>query len=566
MSFQFFNLEEAAFSIAPNPKYWFMSDRHQEALKQLMYGLDSKDHAQSSGGFVLLTGEVGTGKTTALRTMLKQLPSHCQLAHIVHPGLNSMEMLAAICDGFDIDYQSSDSPKYFIDLIEAYLRQQHAADLQCILVIDEAQHLGVENLELLRLLTNIETDVQKLLRVVLIGQPELQALLAQSNLRQLAQRITARYHLLALDSDETQAYVTFRLQVAGANRTIFSRAALKRLYFHSGGVPRLINLIAERAMQIAADNQLSRVEVKQLYLAAQQTNFSTLDTQPLRWWPWALCGVTIACAAAFSISLLNPDLFAALINGQPKPAIASEPKQVNGANQLLLAESLPEPVLDEPVNQLFVMDESVELQSVIQENWQSIILESNSQASALQKLLRIWGYEVSLAQSRCELVTTLSLQCKEQTSDWHSLKQLNYPAIVSLNIDDNAVYALLRHVREGELELWFDQQRVFVEETWFKRYWQGQMMTLWQQPSGFEGLIKPGARGAIVFWLEQSLSQLQNRSPRALSYYDEQLEASVTQFQLQHQLKADGIVGEQTMIKLMQAIQPLQPQLLEGNS
>ena len=242
---QYFGLAEAPFSIAVNPRYLFMSARHRDALAHLLYGVGS------GGGFILLTGEVGTGKTTLNRCLLEQLPNNTDIAIVLNPALSAVELLATVCDELEIDYPSgTDSLKVLTDALHQFLLRNHQADRRTVLMIDEAQHLGFEVLEQIRLLTNLETDEKKLLQIILTGQPELASMLARPELRQLNQRITARFDLTPLDEQETRTYVRHRLQVAGANdgREIFSGAALRQIYRLSAGVPRVINLLCVRAM------------------------------------------------------------------------------------------------------------------------------------------------------------------------------------------------------------------------------------------------------------------------------------------------------------------------------
>jgi general secretion pathway protein A len=242
----YFGLTDNPFSIAPNPDYLFMSPRHREALAHLTFGL------KESGGFVMLTGEVGTGKTTVSRKLLQDLSDDTQTAVILNPSLSAIELLATVCDELGIKYDTNTSSlKIFTDKILNKLADNHASGINTVLIIDEAQHLMPEVLEQLRLLTNLETTREKLLQVVLIGQPELQQLLRRNELRQLAQRVTARYHLLPLTKAEVVLYVAHRLQVASGNPSIFTSTALSSLFQISGGIPRVINLLCDRAMTIA---------------------------------------------------------------------------------------------------------------------------------------------------------------------------------------------------------------------------------------------------------------------------------------------------------------------------
>lgn len=251
MYLQHFQLNAEPFSIAPNPGMLYPSNRHQEAIGYLQHGLTG------NGGFVMLTGEVGTGKTMVSRAVLGQLGDNVNVAYILNPTLNELQLLQSVCESFELTIPTSPDQKSLSDLLQQFLLDQHHAGNRCLLVIDEAQHLSVDALELLRLFTNIETNERKLLQIVLIGQPELQEKLAQRSLRQLAQRITARYHLLPLTQDETFAYVNHRLALAGSRRPLLEKKAMKALYRLSAGTPRIINLIADRALMGAyAENQV----------------------------------------------------------------------------------------------------------------------------------------------------------------------------------------------------------------------------------------------------------------------------------------------------------------------
>ncbi|AXR05600.1 ExeA family protein [Salinimonas sediminis] len=283
MYLNYFGLSDNPFSIAPNPDYLYMSPRHKEALAHLTFGL------RESGGFVMLTGEVGTGKTTVSRKLLQQLPDNTQVAMILNPTLSALELLATVCDELGIDYDTSKSSlKYFTDCLLAKLAQNHQAGLNTVLLIDEAQHLMPEVLEQLRLLTNLETNREKLLKVVLIGQPELQQLLKRNELRQLAQRITARYHLLPLTAPEVSAYIAHRLSVANGDISIFSPSALRAVHRITGGIPRVINLLCDRALTLSFTRQHSVVR-KRIFLAgAQQILGEDVVAQRLegrqKWW------------------------------------------------------------------------------------------------------------------------------------------------------------------------------------------------------------------------------------------------------------------------------------------
>jgi type II secretory pathway predicted ATPase ExeA len=273
----YFGLEEKPFSIAPNPDYLFMSDRHREALNHLTYGLGD------TGGFVLLTGEVGTGKTTLSRHLMANLPENTQAAFILNPTLSSQELLATLCDELKIRYRKTGATlKTLTDKIQQKLLKNHSDDINTLLIIDEAQHLQPEVLEQLRLLTNLETNTKKLLQVILIGQPELQQLLQRRDLRQLAQRITARYHLLPLNRQEVEQYLKHRLSVAKCFRNIFDKSAISAIHKICQGIPRLMNLLAERSL-INAYNSNNAVVNRKIVLQAAHDALGD-EFQVIPWW------------------------------------------------------------------------------------------------------------------------------------------------------------------------------------------------------------------------------------------------------------------------------------------
>ena len=263
MYLSYFGLTEAPFSIAPDPRYLYMSQRHQEALAHLLYGVNS------DGGFVLLTGEIGAGKTTIFRCLLEQIPESCHVAYIFNPKLTTAELLTTICNEFGIAYPPGNtSIKVFIDYINSFLLRAHAKRQHMVLIIDEAQNLATDVLEQMRLLTNLETNRRKLLQITLIGQPELATLLEKPELRQLAQRIVARYHLGPLSKKEIVDYVRHRLAVSGSQRPLFPVALMDEIYRLTGGVPRLINVLCDRALLGAYVQGRERVDKATLAQAA----------------------------------------------------------------------------------------------------------------------------------------------------------------------------------------------------------------------------------------------------------------------------------------------------------
>src|SRR3974377_658257 len=255
MYLSFFGLNEKPFAITPDPRYLFLSERHAEALAHLLYGINE------AGGFVQLTGEVGTGKTTIVRSLLAETPKNAEIALILNPKMTAPEFLLTICEelGIGVPDSALGSLKDLVDILSEYLLRAHAAGHRVVLVVDEAQNLSPEVLEQVRLLTNLETNTQKLLQIILIGQPELRELLARNELRQLAQRITGRYHLDPLPREETSAYVRHRLRVAGATNEICTPGALREVHRLAQGIPRIINVICDRALLGAYTKDVHRV-------------------------------------------------------------------------------------------------------------------------------------------------------------------------------------------------------------------------------------------------------------------------------------------------------------------
>ena len=266
---RFFGLQQEPFSIAPDPRYLFMSERHREALAHLLYGV------RSGGGFVLLTGEIGAGKTTVCRCFLEQVPRQCNVAYIFNPKQTVEELLESICVEFRIPHEpgkaSPTTVKQHVDVLNEFLLRTHAAGQNNVLIIDEAQLLSADVLEQLRLLTNLETSQRKLLQIILIGQPELRTLLARPELEQLAQRVIARYHLKALSESETRQYIQHRLAVAGLSTALpFNSRALQRIHVLAQGVPRRINLLCDRALLGAYANGQPMANVQIVEKAAAE--------------------------------------------------------------------------------------------------------------------------------------------------------------------------------------------------------------------------------------------------------------------------------------------------------
>lgn len=290
MYLEHYGLTEPPFSITPDPRFVFLSERHRDALAHLLFGIGQG----GGGGFVQLTGEVGTGKTTLCRLLLEQVPEKTRVALVLNPRLTPVELLETVCEELHIDLEGRrGSTKALVDALNAYLLDAYAQGLRVVLVIDEAQNLSVDALEQVRLLTNLETPTQKLLQIVLLAQPELRRILAREDLRQLAQRITARYHLMPLDAAETGEYLRHRYRIAGGARFPFDASAVKRIHAHAGGVPRLVNVIAERSLLAGYAHDVPMLDARWVDRAAA-------EVLPAKrtWRRWAIAAPAAALAVA----------------------------------------------------------------------------------------------------------------------------------------------------------------------------------------------------------------------------------------------------------------------------
>ena len=505
----FFSLTENPFSISPNPKYLYMSDRHTEALTHLVYGL------RDGGGFVLLTGEVGTGKTTVSRCLRQQLPEDTDLAFILNPSLSTEELLASICDAFNLTYSQPATLKTLFDVLHQFLLQNHQAGRRTLLVIDEAQHLMPDVLEQLRLLTNLETDDAKLLQIVLIGQPELQQLLRQPLLRQLAQRITARYHLLPLDLNDVDSYVRFRLQVAGCLQPIFTPSAIRALHRLSGGIPRVINLICERALLGAYAAGRERINDKLLAQAAYEATGVRDEGTTGAVLAFSLAGILMLTAGWFGWQQWG-----------------FLPKQ--------------------PVKKVMV-PVAVPPDAKLMKRFDQAVAEAAYEDQAMQQLYRVWGFETAIDEAHCDSAERANLGCIQGQASLGEIIKLNYPVVARLTEENGPdLYAVVLHVADGQADLLLGSEKWQVSQEWLSKAWGQDYTVLWQLPESSNKIISKRSGPADVLWLETVVSQALHQPPRnKLSRFDNQLATKVRQFQKQEGLTADGVAGEQTLLRLV---------------
>ena len=518
----FFGLNEKPFSITPDPRYLFMSERHGEALAHLVYGVTE------SGGFIQLTGEVGTGKTTLCRSLLlNRMPGNADVAVVLNPQLSAPEFLEAICEELGIDMPSSGgSIKALINALNEHLLQAHSEGRRTILIVDEAQNLAPDVLEEVRLLTNLETSKQKLLQIILIGQPELRELLARTDLRQLAQRITGRYHLEPLTREETNQYIEHRLQVAGALGEVFDAGAKRAVFKLSQGVPRLINVICDRALLGAYSQGVRTVNRRLVHRAAREI---TGEPELEKGWRWVLPASVVTVFTMLLIAI------AVWFNDGQTPAIEPPPT----------AEEIPAEVTDapEPVEEVYVtLDEQL-----------ALARELSRRDTALATLFEIWNIDLSNAASPpCTYAQTLGYSCLSDRASWSGLRRLNRPAVLELvDQSGDAHYVVLTAVLEQHAELSIGGVSVTHPVSAVAEMWFGDYQLIWQPPNGISVSLQPGMQDPNVIWLRESLAAIDSQyrsEPFDSDIYDDGLEQQVRAFQRDQRLDVDGLAGRQTQI------------------
>ena len=530
----FFGINEKPFSITPDPRYLFMSERHGEALAHLVYGVTE------SGGFIQLTGEVGTGKTTLCRTLLlNRMPSNADVAVVLNPQLSALEFLEAICEELGVAVpEPRGSIKALIDALNRYLLDAHAEGRRTILVVDEAQNLAPDVLEEVRLLTNLETSKQKLLQIILIGQPELRELLARTDLRQLAQRITARYHLEPLSREETDQYIEHRLKVAGALGEVFDPGAKREVYRLTQGVPRLINVICDRALLGAYSQGSRRVNRRMIRLAASEVTGET-SLQTTNRWAWPALGVTAALVVGVGSWSVWQD--------RVTPPAEAESVAAESAEPAAMPVVKPAPVAAES-------DPYVTLDAQL-----ALATELTTVDAALAILFDLWSIDYRRGGG-CGQAEAAGYSCLNQRGSWSGLKQLDRPAVLSLvDASGDRHHVVLTAIEGEKAELSIGGVSVIhpienVSELWF-----GQYRLLWRPPNGVSTALRAGSRGPNVVWLRESLAAIDARyrtDPADAAVFDSALEQQVREFQRDHRLNVDGLAGHQTQIIINSLLTP----------
>ncbi len=534
MYLTFFGLNEKPFAITPDPRYLYLSERHAEALAHLLYGINE------AGGFVQLTGEVGTGKTTIVRSLLAQTPKNAEIALILNPKMTPAEFLLTICEelGIGVPDSALGSLKDLVDILSHYLLRAHAAGRRVVLVVDEAQNLSPEVLEQVRLLTNLETNTQKLMQIILIGQPELRELLGRNELRQLAQRVTGRYHLNPLSREETAAYVRHRLRVAGSTTDIFAPSALSEAFRLSEGVPRVINVISDRALLGAYTLDRHRVTSGLMRHAATEVFGRRFAPG---WLPWAItagiaAALTLATVALWNFQPWNAHRPVAQVPSPASAETALTPASAAAATAVPMATATAAPHLADLLTQ-HAADTDTD--------------------TAFARLFALWNAKYQPGSvDPCTQASQQGLECVAERGSFGQLRLYNHPAILLLTDPSGASHQVVLTAlgdEKASLQLGGTQAVPIGELT---RYWLGDFVMLWRPANSPVKTLSTGMRGADVRWLRRSLQRLRGAPGDAPAgdLFDAQLASQVRDFQREHQLSVDGIAGVQTQIALASAV------------
>jgi len=572
MYMQHFGLKQPPFSIAPDPRYLYMSERHREALAHLLYGV------RGDGGFVVLTGEVGAGKTTVCRCFLEQVPERCNVAYIFNPKLSVDELLLTICAEFHIAAAhagpGSATLKDHVDALNEHLLRTHAAGQSNVLIIDEAQNLSADVLEQLRLLTNLETNERKLLQIVLIGQPELRALLAQPQMQQLAQRVIARYHLDALSEPETTQYVGHRLAVAGlAGAVPFDRGALRSLFRHSRGVPRRINLLADRSLLGAYSQGSARIDGRVVDSAAREV-FDAPEAMPSP--PRAareralLVGAGLAAGAAMVAGVL---FF--FPRGEPGPATSAAVRTAPAAAAGEAAKEAPKEAAKESPKNAAPTAPAAEPSAPAGEaplpatrsfdlatGFESLV---GAEKPAWNELARLWNIGLDDGDP-CAAARRQQLQCfRSNRATLALIRQLDRPGVLTLRDAYNrAAYAMLAGLTDDAALLTIDGSTRPVPLLALADYWRGEFATLWRAPPDYAGAITDRRAGPPAKWLALQLATARGDGRAVAGQFDdEMLKGWIHAFQLTQGLPSDGVAGPLTLMQLNRAVGVDEPRLVE---
>jgi len=549
---EYFRLSAMPFSIAPDPRFLHMSARYREAIAHLLFGVNGE------GGFALLTGEIGTGKTTLCRCLLEQIPEQCNIAYILNPRQAADELLASLCDEFHIARPpGTHGIKQQVDAINAYLLQANAAGRRSVVIIDEAQNLQPEVLEQLRLLTNLETNTRKLLQIILIGQPELQDMLQQPAMRQVAQRIVARFHLRHLSGGEVAAYVKHRLRIAGTLQPLFPDALFGRLYKLTGGVPRLINLLCDRALlgtYVQGRQQVGRDTLEQ---AAREVFGESSRAGRWRHLGWQFSILGMAGAAFIGIGLARPAWLPARlgIGSQVQAAVPPRMPPPGPAVAPTISAGPEAAVATPPLEDKPATPERLA--------WpDNIVSRALSEKLAFRDLYRLYGIDFD-PDGNTPPCQVAGMRCLAGRGALADLRDFNQPAVLLLDGEgrERQYHALLTGLDGQTAELMVAGKRLRIPQADLAPLWSGSYVLTWRAPDGFTQLLSPGQRSPVISWLRHSLAMLDGGRDNGSDRFDKALFEQLKAFQRAEGIRPDGVAGVQTLIRLNMRLNKDLPQL-----
>ncbi|MCG7199516.1 AAA family ATPase [Marinobacter pelagius] len=549
MYYDFFGFREPPFSIAPDPRYLYLSERHKEALAHLMYGV------QGQGGFIVITGEVGTGKTTVSRCFIENAPAHVDIALILNPRLSAQELLSAICDELEIPHEPGATIKQLVDLINQDLLSAHAAGRHKVLMIDEAQNLSAEVLEQLRLLTNLETAEKKLLQIVLLGQPELQQILSLPELRQLNQRVTARYHLDAINRAELPAYLKYRLGVAGMRGDIFSMGAINRLYKESQGIPRLINLISDRALLGAyaeGEHEITTGHIKQAAKEVRGGGSTPVTARKGsgRGAQYLMLVASVLVAIMGTVWLVDRWPLANTLE------LALEPENGLGGAVEREAEAQEATVeASEDASDAGPPDTGPAREALAAFQFHEDRVDA---PGAFRLLFGLWGKSYRAADNpiACDYARTVGLGCLERQGTRRSLEFLNRPAMLQLRNQAGEVgYAVLKSLNGDLAEVVVPggeaREMSFAS---LENFWFGEYRVLWRLPEYMTGDNFYASGNGEQLWIGARMMELADQYTTSTSENGRvkrmSAEQQVRWYQEIRGLTVDGIAGAMTVIQI----------------
>ncbi|MGD8913097.1 MAG: AAA family ATPase [Candidatus Thiodiazotropha sp.] len=578
MKFSDFGFKENPFAITPDPRYLYLSRGHEESLAHLIYGTGP------NGGFVLLTGEVGTGKTLLLRSLLAQHLDNVDIALILNPRLSRREFIATICDELGIRYKGPPySLKILIDTLTKHLLKTHSRGKHTVLVVDEAQNLNPRVLEQIRLLTNLETSRHKLLRIILVGQPELLHMLARKEMRQVDQRITARFHLSPLNAQEVGRYITHRLAVAGVREDLFTSMALRLIHHYSGGIPRIINSICERTLLAIYTSGRHRVGARLVRRAAQEVKGRRSGKRGWLWGSVLLISLMGVLGFFYNQTDLDPAVESSQVKKLADKAIPELSEVVGESQKVVMPESNvdraeipapPPPVKEEPdkktINSLQKSSDLIQTELPDDDfKLAQLFSQQQNNMDMYQMLLGLWGEAKQLQDNTppCLQVRKFDLRCLSSVTDWKNLLGMNRPLLLQLKQKDLRRLLLLKHVDGEWLLVNSGKQDGVITRSQLMRFWNGGFIMLWR-PLAEIALIGEGSSGSAVTWLRKRLQRVDGiKAPviEGLDRFDAKLEDRLKTFQQRQGLTADGVAGQQTMIHLNNLAIPVGTPTLVSN-